>query len=153
MIRSCGASQQLPECQSQSLSLPLHSLVSWGMLLRLISSLLVSLHFSTGERCMQAIKEMACIWRIGGQIMIYVWAVEHKQRFEKQDVFVPWSPSPPSCSSGPPGAQGIHKSIFRRTYSWIWTSPALSGIGLERLKEKYKAHPAEGRKAVMHGDR
>lgn len=153
MMCSCGASHQLPECQSQSLSLPLYSLVSWGMLIHLISSVLVSLHFSTEERCLRAIKKMSRIWRIGGQIMIYVWAVEHKQRFEKQDVFVPWSPSPPSCSSGPPRAQRIHKSIFGRTYSWLWTSPALSGIGLERLTEKHKAHSAEGRKAVMHSDR
>ncbi|KAK2519145.1 hypothetical protein Q9233_012198 [Columba guinea] len=57
-------------------------------------------HFSTEERYMQAIKEMAGILRVGGQIMIYVWAMEQNQRrFEKQDVFVPWNPSPPSCSS------------------------------------------------------
>ncbi|XP_010194465.2 probable tRNA methyltransferase 9B [Colius striatus] len=43
---------------------------------------------------------MARILRVGGQIMIYVWEMEQKQRrFEKQDVFVPWNPSPPSCSS------------------------------------------------------
>ncbi|XP_033369973.1 LOW QUALITY PROTEIN: probable tRNA methyltransferase 9B, partial [Parus major] len=47
-------------------------------------------HFSTGERCMQVIKEMAHILRVGGQIMIYVWAMEQKWgRFEKQDNFVP----------------------------------------------------------------
>ncbi|XP_064906052.1 probable tRNA methyltransferase 9B [Columba livia] len=66
----------------------------WGCLSHLIH------HFSTEERCMRAIKEIAHILRVGGQIMIYVWAMEQKQRrFEKQDVFVPWNPSPSSCSS------------------------------------------------------
>ncbi|PKK27558.1 putative tRNA methyltransferase 9-like protein [Columba livia] len=56
-------------------------------------------HFSTEERCMRAIKEIAHILRVGGQIMIYMWAMEQKQRrFEKQDVFVPWNPSPSADS-------------------------------------------------------
>lgn len=39
---------------------------------------------------MQVIKEMVHILRVGGQIMIYVWAMEQKWgRFEKQDNFVP----------------------------------------------------------------
>lgn len=33
--------------------------------------------------------------RVGGRIMIYVWAMEQKRRkFEKQDIFVPWNPNP-----------------------------------------------------------
>uniref|UniRef100_UPI00398E5E48 probable tRNA methyltransferase 9B isoform X2 n=1 Tax=Pristiophorus japonicus TaxID=55135 RepID=UPI00398E5E48 len=53
-------------------------------------------HFSTKERRIQAIKEMARILRVRGKIMIYVWAMEQKRRkFEKQDIFIPWNPTPP----------------------------------------------------------
>ncbi|XP_063314113.1 probable tRNA methyltransferase 9B [Pelobates fuscus] len=49
-------------------------------------------HFSTKQRRIRAIKEMARILLPGGQIMLYVWAMEQKsRRFEKQDVFVPWN--------------------------------------------------------------
>ncbi|XP_027591762.1 probable tRNA methyltransferase 9B isoform X1 [Pipra filicauda] len=49
-------------------------------------------HFSTKQRRIKAIKEMARVLIPGGQIMIYVWAMEQKNRhFEKQDVFVPWN--------------------------------------------------------------
>ncbi|XP_067889584.1 probable tRNA methyltransferase 9B [Heterodontus francisci] len=67
-----------------------------------ILSIAVIHHFSTKERRIQAIKEMARILRVRGKIMIYVWAMEQKRRkFEKQDIFVPWNPTPPpSKSSG-----------------------------------------------------
>ncbi|XP_055970082.1 probable tRNA methyltransferase 9B [Sorex fumeus] len=49
-------------------------------------------HFSTKQRRIRAIKEMARILVPGGQLMIYVWAMEQKNRhFEKQDVLVPWN--------------------------------------------------------------
>uniref|UniRef100_A0A8C5LVK6 Probable tRNA methyltransferase 9B n=1 Tax=Leptobrachium leishanense TaxID=445787 RepID=A0A8C5LVK6_9ANUR len=49
-------------------------------------------HFSTKQRRIRAIKEMARILLPGGQIMLCVWAMEQKSRkFEKQDVFVPWN--------------------------------------------------------------
>ncbi|XP_019382069.1 PREDICTED: probable tRNA methyltransferase 9-like protein [Gavialis gangeticus] len=49
-------------------------------------------HFSTKQRRIKAIKEMARVLMPGGQMMIYVWAMEQKnRRFEKQDVFVPWN--------------------------------------------------------------
>lgn len=52
-------------------------------------------HLSTKERRIRAIKEMARTLRVGGRIMIYVWAMEQKHRkFEKQDIFVPWNPNP-----------------------------------------------------------
>ncbi|NXN98302.1 TRM9B methyltransferase, partial [Rhinopomastus cyanomelas] len=48
-------------------------------------------HFSTKQRRIRAVKEMARVLTPGGQMMIYVWAMEQKnRRFEKQDVFVPW---------------------------------------------------------------
>ncbi|MBN3281762.1 TRM9B methyltransferase, partial [Polyodon spathula] len=62
-----------------------------------ILSIAVIHHFSTKERRIRAIQEMARTLRVGGRIMIYVWAMEQKRRkFEKQDVFVPWNPKPPS---------------------------------------------------------
>ncbi|NXN08893.1 TRM9B methyltransferase, partial [Indicator maculatus] len=49
-------------------------------------------HFSTKARRVKAIQEMARVLVPGGQLMIYVWAMEQKnRRFEKQDVFVPWN--------------------------------------------------------------
>ncbi|KAM8785340.1 putative tRNA methyltransferase 9B isoform 1-T4 [Rhynchonycteris naso] len=49
-------------------------------------------HFSTKQRRIRAIKEMARLLVPGGRLMIYVWAMEQKNRhFEKQDVLVPWN--------------------------------------------------------------
>ncbi|XP_054422067.1 probable tRNA methyltransferase 9B isoform X2 [Pteronotus mesoamericanus] len=49
-------------------------------------------HFSTKQRRIRAIKEMARVLVPGGQLLIYVWAMEQKnRRFEKQDVLVPWN--------------------------------------------------------------
>ncbi|XP_067419083.1 probable tRNA methyltransferase 9B isoform X2 [Emydura macquarii macquarii] len=80
-----------------------------------ILSIAVIHHFSTKERRIRAIKEMARTLRIGGQIMIYVWAMEQKRRkFEKQDVFVPWNPSPPSWTLGNTCSCGIQKSINQK---------------------------------------
>uniref|UniRef100_H3DFR2 Probable tRNA methyltransferase 9B n=1 Tax=Tetraodon nigroviridis TaxID=99883 RepID=H3DFR2_TETNG len=65
-----------------------------------VLSIAVIHHFSTKERRIRAIKEMARTLRAGGRIMIYVWAMEQKRRkFEKQDIFVPWNPDPRSLSS------------------------------------------------------
>ncbi|XP_028818212.1 probable tRNA methyltransferase 9B [Denticeps clupeoides] len=62
-----------------------------------VLSISVIHHLSTKERRVRAIKEMARTLRVGGRVMIYVWAMEQKRRrFEKQDVFVPWNPNPPS---------------------------------------------------------
>ncbi|KAM4837353.1 putative tRNA methyltransferase 9B [Thomomys bottae] len=49
-------------------------------------------HFSTRQRRIRAIREMTRVLVPGGQLMIYVWAMEQKNRhFEKQDVLVPWN--------------------------------------------------------------
>ncbi|MBN3314037.1 TRM9B methyltransferase, partial [Atractosteus spatula] len=71
-----------------------------------VLSIAVIHHFSTKERRIRAIKEMARTLRVGGRVMIYVWAMEQKRRrFEKQDIFVPWNPHPPSspATRGYPG--------------------------------------------------
>ncbi|XP_029027993.1 probable tRNA methyltransferase 9B [Betta splendens] len=63
-----------------------------------VLSIAVIHHLSTKERRIRAIKEMARTLRVGGRIMIYVWAMEQKRRkFEKQDIFVPWNPAPLSA--------------------------------------------------------
>ncbi|XP_053259100.1 probable tRNA methyltransferase 9B isoform X2 [Podarcis raffonei] len=63
-----------------------------GQCFNAIISVGVIHHFSTQQRRIKAIKEMARVLVPGGQMMIYVWAMEQKNRhFEKQDVFVPWN--------------------------------------------------------------
>lgn len=75
-----------------------------------VLSIAVVHHFSTKERRIRAIKEMARILRTGGQIMIYVWAMEQKRRkFGKQDIFVPWNSEPPSPSHVS-SHSAVHKS-------------------------------------------
>ncbi|KAM5181882.1 LOW QUALITY PROTEIN: putative tRNA methyltransferase 9B [Mantella aurantiaca] len=57
-----------------------------------VLSIAVIHHFSTKERRVRAIKEMARILRVGGHMMIYVWAMEQKRRnFGKQDLLIPWN--------------------------------------------------------------
>ncbi|KAM3616923.1 uncharacterized protein V6R79_026087 [Siganus canaliculatus] len=82
-----------------------------------ILSIAVIHHLSTKERRIRAIKEMARTLRVGGRIMIYVWAMEQKRRkFEKQDIFVPWNPNPLSPSGfagehGKPGRRATAQSV------------------------------------------
>ncbi|XP_041457114.1 uncharacterized protein LOC121409278 [Lytechinus variegatus] len=60
-----------------------------------VISIAVVHHFATVERRIQAIQELARICRPGGLVMIYVWALEQKQRqFDAQDVLVPWHLQP-----------------------------------------------------------
>lgn len=63
-----------------------------GQCFNAVISIGVIHHFSTKQRRIKAIKEMARVLVPGGQMMIYVWAMEQKnRRFAKQDVFVPWN--------------------------------------------------------------
>lgn len=58
-----------------------------------VLSLAVVHHFATTERRVGAIRELARILRIGGRVIISVWALEQRhKRFESQDVLVPWQP-------------------------------------------------------------
>ncbi|KAG4066120.1 hypothetical protein HA402_010322 [Bradysia odoriphaga] len=58
-----------------------------------VLSVAVVHHFATTERRVGAIRELARILRIGGRVIITVWALEQKQRrFESQDVLIPWQP-------------------------------------------------------------
>jgi len=56
-----------------------------------VISIAVVHHFSTDSLRVQAISEMHRIVKVGGQILIYVWAYEQEnKKFATQDVFVPW---------------------------------------------------------------
>ncbi|EZA60163.1 hypothetical protein X777_15100 [Ooceraea biroi] len=59
-----------------------------------VLSIAVVHHFATTERRVHALKELARVLRIGGRLVISVWAMEQKHRkFESQDVLVPWPKS------------------------------------------------------------
>ncbi|CAH1174227.1 unnamed protein product [Phaedon cochleariae] len=56
-----------------------------------VLSIAVVHHLATTERRICALKELARVLRIGGRIIISVWAMEQShRRFESQDVLVPW---------------------------------------------------------------
>uniref|UniRef100_A0A8C3JEA5 Methyltransferase type 11 domain-containing protein n=1 Tax=Calidris pygmaea TaxID=425635 RepID=A0A8C3JEA5_9CHAR len=116
-----------------------------------VLSIAVIHHFSTEERRMRAIKEMARILRVGGQIMIYVWAMEQKRRrFEKQDVFVPWNPSPPSCSSGEPCSRGVQKSILHKDKELALNQPCHKLDGTSEVHRTARSSSCGGEKKASH---
>ncbi|KAG5898635.1 hypothetical protein JTB14_021009 [Gonioctena quinquepunctata] len=56
-----------------------------------VVSIAVVHHLATTERRICALRELARVLRIGGRIIISVWAMEQSHRkFESQDVLVPW---------------------------------------------------------------
>jgi ubiquinone/menaquinone biosynthesis C-methylase UbiE len=75
---------QLFHCDS--LSLPVRS-----NLFDSVISIAVIHHFSTPTLRVKAIEEMWRILRVGGRVLIYVWAYEQENKvFKTQDVFVAW---------------------------------------------------------------
>ncbi|XP_055752538.1 probable tRNA methyltransferase 9B isoform X2 [Salvelinus fontinalis] len=113
VARSQGHEVQLCDC----LRLPYRDSCFDGVL-----SIAVIHHLSTKERRIRAIKEMARTLRVGGRIMIYVWAMEQTRRkFQKQDIFVPWNPNPPSPNLGgerpTPRWRGAAQSVSEYLYS------------------------------------
>ena len=54
-------------------------------------SIAVIHHIATVERRVRALRELARALRVGGKVMISVWAMEQKHRkFGSQDVLIPW---------------------------------------------------------------
>ncbi|XP_074006170.1 probable tRNA methyltransferase 9B [Numenius arquata] len=116
-----------------------------------VLSIAVIHHFSTEERRMRAIKEMARILRVGGQIMIYVWAMEQKRRrFEKQDVFVPWNPSPPSCSLGEPCSRSVQKSVLHKDKELALNQPCHKLDGTSEVHRTSRSSSCGGEKKASH---
>ena len=71
---------------ADSLALPLRSNVFDNVI-----SIAVVHHFSSDSLRVQALSEMHRILKIGGVMLVYVWAYEQEHRqFATQDVFVPW---------------------------------------------------------------
>ena len=71
---------------ADSLKLPLRS-ASFDSAI----SIAVIHHFSTDSLRIQAISEIHRIIKVGGKMLIYVWAYEQEnKKFATQDVFVPW---------------------------------------------------------------
>ncbi|KAF9133821.1 tRNA methyltransferase, has a role in tRNA modification [Mortierella sp. 14UC] len=70
-------------------------------------SIAVIHHFISPERRKAAIEEILRIVRVGGRVLIFVWALEQtgKRDFDKetQDVFVPWALAKKSASGGGSG--------------------------------------------------
>lgn len=56
-----------------------------------VISIAVVHHFSTPKLRKKALEELIRIVRVGGRVMVTVWAHEQNKRFESQDVFVPWN--------------------------------------------------------------
>ncbi|XP_041079278.1 probable tRNA methyltransferase 9B [Polyodon spathula] len=83
-------------------------------------------HFSTKERRIRAIREIARTTTPGGMVMIYAWALEQKRRrFEKQDVFVPWNKA--LCSRNPSDSGenaskdkpiDMHPTVYSEDHRW-----------------------------------
>ncbi|KAJ2945153.1 hypothetical protein O0L34_g9216 [Tuta absoluta] len=56
-----------------------------------VLSIAVVHHFATVERRAMALRELARVTRIGGRLLLTVWAMEHEGRnFHSQDVLIPW---------------------------------------------------------------
>jgi alkylated DNA repair protein alkB family protein 8 len=56
-----------------------------------VISIAVVHHFSNNDLRLKAISEMVRILKIGGRLLIYVWALEQEEKkFTQQDNFVPW---------------------------------------------------------------
>ena len=57
-----------------------------------VLSIAVIHHLSTEYRRIQAIREMTRVLKIGGKMLIYVWAKEQPrfQKYSQQDIMVPW---------------------------------------------------------------
>lgn len=61
-----------------------------------VLSIAVIHHIATAERRVHALRELSRVLRVGGRVMISVWAMEQRHRkFESQDVLIPWH-KPPS---------------------------------------------------------
>ncbi|XP_024082395.1 uncharacterized protein LOC106667224 isoform X2 [Cimex lectularius] len=113
-----------------------------------VLSIAVVHHFATTERRIGAIKELARVLRIGGRLVITVWAMEQRHRkFESQDVLVPWhrpkTLSTPSLELTPTTTTSEEDSHHHLYTACTHTSDSDScrsarGAGAKRSKCKHK---------------
>ncbi|KFM59634.1 putative methyltransferase-like protein, partial [Stegodyphus mimosarum] len=81
-----------------------------------VLSIAVIHHFATTDRRVAAIKELTRILRIGGKVLITVWAMEQRHRkFDSQDVLVPWHE--PVKSSSEDRGSSVERELTSTTTS------------------------------------
>lgn len=105
-------------------------------------------HFSTKQRRIRAIKEMARMLVPGGQLMIYVWAMEQKhRRFEKQDVLVPWNRAlcPRLLSEGSPPGRRKPGGLPERSHPYPppGTSGCTCSVCFRERRDARRSHSAD----------
>ncbi|GFT36895.1 probable tRNA methyltransferase 9B [Nephila pilipes] len=81
-----------------------------------VLSIAVIHHFATTDRRVAAIKELTRVLRIGGKVLITVWAMEQRHRkFDSQDVLVPWHE--PVKSSSEDRGSSVERELTSTTTS------------------------------------
>ncbi|XP_013191343.2 protein piccolo [Amyelois transitella] len=85
-----------------------------------VLSIAVVHHFATVERRAMALRELARVTRIGGRLLLTVWAMEHEGRnFHSQDVLIPWHRPATLC---PPTQTPRFLSVDNDQYAEPWKS-------------------------------
>ncbi|XP_045520636.1 uncharacterized protein LOC123711843 [Pieris brassicae] len=83
-----------------------------------VLSIAVVHHFATVERRAMALRELARITRIGGRLLLTVWAMEHEGRnFHSQDVLIPWH-RPVTLCPPPPAPRFLSVEHDQSTEPW-----------------------------------
>ncbi|MDP2435338.1 MAG: methyltransferase domain-containing protein, partial [archaeon] len=83
-----------------------------------IISIAVIHHFASNERRAQALREMFRVLRVGGRIMVSVWAFEQeKKEYASQDSLIPWM------------YRGKTDAVFQRYYH-LFRQGELEHLGL-----------------------
>ncbi|KAF9796182.1 hypothetical protein SFRURICE_010191, partial [Spodoptera frugiperda] len=85
-----------------------------------VLSIAVVHHFATVERRAMALRELARVTRIGGRLLLTVWAMEHEGRnFHSQDVLIPWHRPVTLC---PPTPAPRFLSVDNEHHAEPWKS-------------------------------
>ncbi|KAK3910359.1 putative tRNA methyltransferase 9B [Frankliniella fusca] len=120
-----------------------------------VLSVAVVHHLATTERRVSAIRELARVLRIGGRLIITVWAMEQRHRkFESQDVLVPWhrpqqlsTPSLELTSTTTTSEEDLHPPYHAYTQtsdSDSCRSASRSGGGGQQRRRRHRGHHGHG---------
>ncbi len=83
-----------------------------------VLSIAVIHHIATVERRVKALRELARVLRVGGKVMISVWAMEQNHRkFGSQDVLIPWNRQIQGLRAQPKARSGADSKCSVRTPS------------------------------------